>query len=198
MNILLSGIITTIIINIMIFIFVVIYLIDFLMTYDLGWTAVMQTDGFEHLKMSCPSLLTEILEYVAKVNEHSVIVSSSTLPAEVIDGGDVHGRRVKQRLLWSLSLSRPSFFAHLSLTILFYTFCWEVIGRRDVKGRRVKQHPLCSPLFLSPFIFCTSLSPPVPMFCPFAYVPIGWISATSLSRMGMLSYAVLRGLHVCF
>lgn len=61
--------------------------------------AVMQTDGFEHLKMSCPSLLTEILEYVAKVNEHSVIVSSATLPAEVIDGGDVHGRRVKQRLL---------------------------------------------------------------------------------------------------
>ncbi|CAA7400014.1 unnamed protein product [Spirodela intermedia] len=60
--------------------------------------AVMQSDGFEHLKISCPSLLTEILEYVAKVSEHSVIASCS-YPNEVLDGSDANGRRVKQRIL---------------------------------------------------------------------------------------------------
>ncbi|CAA6663526.1 unnamed protein product [Spirodela intermedia] len=60
--------------------------------------AVMQSDGFEHLKISCPSLLTEILEYVAKVSEHSVIASCSH-PNEVLDGSDANGRRVKQRIL---------------------------------------------------------------------------------------------------
>ena len=29
--------------------------------------AVMQTDGFEYLKQSCPTVLTELLEYVARV-----------------------------------------------------------------------------------------------------------------------------------
>lgn len=59
--------------------------------------AVMQTDGFEYLKESCPSVLTELLQYVAKIGEHSVIASghgNETLP----DGCDVNGRRVKQRL----------------------------------------------------------------------------------------------------
>ena len=35
--------------------------------------AVMQTDGFEYLMQSCPTVLTELLEYVARVSEHSVI-----------------------------------------------------------------------------------------------------------------------------
>ncbi|XP_078446486.1 BTB/POZ and MATH domain-containing protein 2-like [Wolffia australiana] len=60
--------------------------------------AVMQTDGFEHLKMSCPCLLTEILSYVAKVSEHSVMVGTCHRAAEYVDGGDASGRRVKQRL----------------------------------------------------------------------------------------------------
>ncbi|MCE0481586.1 BTB/POZ and MATH domain-containing protein 2 [Datura stramonium] len=59
--------------------------------------AVMQTDGFDYLKESCPHVLTELLEYVARVNEHSGIASK--LGNEVVlDGGDVNGRRVKQRL----------------------------------------------------------------------------------------------------
>lgn len=58
--------------------------------------AVMQTDGFEYLKGSCPVVLTELLEYVAKVGEHSVITSRN--PNEALDGSDVNGRRVKQRI----------------------------------------------------------------------------------------------------
>lgn len=59
--------------------------------------AVMQTDGFEYLKESCPSVLTELLEYVARISEHSVIVSRHGNEAR-LDGSDVNGRRVKQRL----------------------------------------------------------------------------------------------------
>ncbi|RWR94729.1 BTB/POZ and MATH domain-containing protein 2 [Cinnamomum micranthum f. kanehirae] len=58
--------------------------------------AVMQTDGFEYLKASCPSLLTELLAYVAKASEHSVITNRNI--NEVFDGSDVNGRRVKQRI----------------------------------------------------------------------------------------------------
>lgn len=59
--------------------------------------AVMQTDGFDYLKESCPHVLTELLEYVAKISEHSPALSKRI--NEVIpDGVDVHGRRVKQRL----------------------------------------------------------------------------------------------------
>ncbi|XP_059660529.1 BTB/POZ and MATH domain-containing protein 1-like [Cornus florida] len=60
--------------------------------------AVMQTDGFEYLKVSCPSVLTELLEYVARISEHSVIISRHGNEA-LLDGSDVNGRRVKQRLL---------------------------------------------------------------------------------------------------
>jgi len=61
-------------------------------------SAVMQTDGFEYLKVSCPSVITELLEYVAKISEHSR--SSFTYGSEtnMLDGGDMNGRRVKQRL----------------------------------------------------------------------------------------------------
>ncbi|KAL5196668.1 hypothetical protein ABZP36_000180 [Zizania latifolia] len=58
--------------------------------------AVMQTDGFDYLQQSCPSLLTELLEYVAKVGEH--LVSPCLYSNEVLDGGDANGRRVKPRI----------------------------------------------------------------------------------------------------
>ncbi|KFK26137.1 hypothetical protein AALP_AA8G208400 [Arabis alpina] len=59
--------------------------------------AVMQTDGFDYLKKSCPTLLTELLEYVARLSEHSVVASGQQ--KEIFaDGCDVNGRRVKQRL----------------------------------------------------------------------------------------------------
>lgn len=62
------------------------------------FSAVMQTDGFEYLNESCPSVLTELLEYVAKASEqHSVIVCRHGNEA-ILDGSDVNGRRVKQRL----------------------------------------------------------------------------------------------------
>ncbi|XP_022959083.1 BTB/POZ and MATH domain-containing protein 2-like [Cucurbita moschata] len=60
--------------------------------------AVMQTDGFEYLKESCPSVLTELLQYVARVTEHAVITCSGYGNAMVLDGSYVNGRRVRQRL----------------------------------------------------------------------------------------------------
>lgn len=59
--------------------------------------AVMQTDGFEYLKESCPSVLTELLEYVARINEHSIGMGKQGSEV-VLDGSDVFGRRVKQRV----------------------------------------------------------------------------------------------------
>lgn len=59
--------------------------------------AVMQTDGFEYLRESCPPVLTELLEYVARVSEHSVVINRNGNEA-ILDGSDIHGRRVKQRL----------------------------------------------------------------------------------------------------
>lgn len=58
--------------------------------------AVMQTDGFEYLKVSCPSLLTELLAYVAKLGEHSLLTKRNM--NEALDGSDANGRRVKQRI----------------------------------------------------------------------------------------------------
>ncbi|OVA05529.1 BTB/POZ-like [Macleaya cordata] len=55
--------------------------------------AVMQTDGFEYLKESCPMVLTELLEYVARVGEHSNIVCRLGNEA-VVDGSEVNGRRL--------------------------------------------------------------------------------------------------------
>ncbi|XP_059632581.1 BTB/POZ and MATH domain-containing protein 2-like [Cornus florida] len=59
--------------------------------------AVMQTDGFEYLKESCPSVLTELLEHVARIGEHSVISYGDRSEA-TLDGSDVNGRRAKQRI----------------------------------------------------------------------------------------------------
>lgn len=63
----------------------------------LFYAAVMQTDGFDYLRESCPHVLTELLEYVARVNEHSSITNKLG-NGLVLDGGDFNGRRVKQRL----------------------------------------------------------------------------------------------------
>ncbi|KAI4317727.1 hypothetical protein L6164_025574 [Bauhinia variegata] len=59
--------------------------------------AVMETDGFEHLKESCPSVITELLQYAATVAEHTSkdFVHSK---AFCLDGNDLNGRRVKPRL----------------------------------------------------------------------------------------------------
>ncbi|XP_018476598.1 BTB/POZ and MATH domain-containing protein 1 [Raphanus sativus] len=59
--------------------------------------AVMQTDGFDYLKRSCPSLLTELLKYLARLREHSGTAPGH--PKDIFaDGCDANGRRVKQRL----------------------------------------------------------------------------------------------------
>lgn len=58
--------------------------------------AVMQTDGFEYLKLSCPCILTELLEYVARAEEHSVI--SYQHANEALDGSGANGRRVKPKI----------------------------------------------------------------------------------------------------
>ncbi|XP_039136136.1 BTB/POZ and MATH domain-containing protein 1-like [Dioscorea cayenensis subsp. rotundata] len=58
--------------------------------------AVMQTEGFEYLKISCPSIIHELLQYVARVREHSAICCSHT--NEGLDGSDANGRRVKPRI----------------------------------------------------------------------------------------------------
>ncbi|KAE8703031.1 BTB/POZ and MATH domain-containing protein 2 [Hibiscus syriacus] len=62
--------------------------------------AVMQTDGFEYLKESCPGVLTELLQYVARIGEHSVIACGYRRRKEAppLDGTDVNVRRVKPRL----------------------------------------------------------------------------------------------------
>lgn len=57
----------------------------------------MQSDGFEYLKKSCPSVLTELLEYVAKFTELSDFMCQHRSEV-ILDGSDINGRRVKQRL----------------------------------------------------------------------------------------------------
>lgn len=59
--------------------------------------AVMQTDGFEYLKESCPTVLTELLEYVARISKHSATDCGHGNETN-LDGTDVNGRRVKQRI----------------------------------------------------------------------------------------------------
>ncbi|XP_010524788.1 PREDICTED: BTB/POZ and MATH domain-containing protein 2 isoform X2 [Tarenaya hassleriana] len=60
--------------------------------------AVMQTEGFEYLKESCPTLLTELLEHVARLGEHRMAASVYPKEEVLVDGCDANGRRVKQRL----------------------------------------------------------------------------------------------------
>lgn len=59
--------------------------------------AVMQTEGFEYLKVSCPSIISELLEFVARISEHSQsIVGYGNDP--LLDCCNTNGRRVKQRI----------------------------------------------------------------------------------------------------
>lgn len=58
----------------------------------------MQTEGFEYLKVSCPSVITELLEYVARITEHSKTSFGYGNDVTMLDGSDMNGRRVKQRL----------------------------------------------------------------------------------------------------
>ena len=60
-------------------------------------SAVMQTEGFEYLKLSCPSVISELLEFVARVSEHSISVAGYGNDS-MLDCGDINGRRVKPRL----------------------------------------------------------------------------------------------------
>lgn len=57
--------------------------------------AVMQTDGYEYLEVSCPSVLADLLEHVSKMG-HSAIPCGQV--NEALDGSDANGRRVKQRM----------------------------------------------------------------------------------------------------
>lgn len=59
------------------------------------YAAVMQTEGFEYLKVSCPSILTELLRYVAKRGRTSAV--SSAYAGDELDGTDANGRRVRPR-----------------------------------------------------------------------------------------------------
>ncbi|GKU86654.1 hypothetical protein SLEP1_g1151 [Rubroshorea leprosula] len=58
--------------------------------------AVMQTDGFEYLRQSCPSVLSELLQYVAKTDDPATLTKHGT--EAILDGSDANGRRVRQRL----------------------------------------------------------------------------------------------------
>lgn len=60
-------------------------------------TAVMQSEGFEYLKESCPSVLTELLEHVARVTEHSLASGKQGI-GDIMDRIEGNSRRVKQRL----------------------------------------------------------------------------------------------------
>ncbi|XP_027363596.1 BTB/POZ and MATH domain-containing protein 2-like isoform X2 [Abrus precatorius] len=55
------------------------------------------TQCIKYLKESCPSVLTELLEYVARFTEHSDFMFKHRSEA-ILDGSDINGRRVKQRL----------------------------------------------------------------------------------------------------
>ncbi|KAL3678833.1 hypothetical protein R1sor_021789 [Riccia sorocarpa] len=60
--------------------------------------AVMQSDGFEYLKDSCPSLQSELLRTVAGVDEDvGSGIRNRSVWAQPMDGTDASGRRVRQR-----------------------------------------------------------------------------------------------------
>lgn len=49
----------------------------------------MQSEGFRHLEQSCPSLLSELLETVASVDEKSNLVSGKKRSGSSIFGLDL-------------------------------------------------------------------------------------------------------------
>lgn len=58
--------------------------------------AVMQTDGYEYLDASCPLVVAELLQCIAKIKDRSAI--SCGHAKEALDGSDANGRRIKQRM----------------------------------------------------------------------------------------------------
>lgn len=63
------------------------------------FAAVMRSDGFEYLKENCPSLQSELLKTVAGCDEDCSNGGgkSGSVWAQLSDGGDNSGRRVRQR-----------------------------------------------------------------------------------------------------
>lgn len=61
--------------------------------------AVMRSDGFEHLKESCPSMQSELLKVIAGCDDDCSSGGGKTRSvwAQLSDGGDTNGRRVRQR-----------------------------------------------------------------------------------------------------
>ncbi|KAM2888812.1 hypothetical protein FF1_012485 [Malus domestica] len=59
--------------------------------------AVIETDGFNYLRESCPSVITELLRYVASSGDHSFLTSGYG-KGNLLDSTDGNGRRVKARL----------------------------------------------------------------------------------------------------
>jgi len=61
-------------------------------------SAVMQSTGFEYLKENCPSLQSELLKIIAGCEEEcSSGGKSRSVWAQLSDGGDSNGRRVRPR-----------------------------------------------------------------------------------------------------
>ncbi|KAL3354857.1 hypothetical protein AABB24_019111 [Solanum stoloniferum] len=62
-------------------------------------SAVMQSDGFEYLKENCPALQSELLKTVAGCEDDSSSGGgkSKSVWAQLSDGGDTNGRRIRQR-----------------------------------------------------------------------------------------------------
>ncbi|KVI11238.1 hypothetical protein Ccrd_010354 [Cynara cardunculus var. scolymus] len=63
---------------------------------DNNTESVMQSDGFDYLTQSCPCVITELLEYVARIREHSVTSYGRGTGND--DGSGADGRRVRQRI----------------------------------------------------------------------------------------------------
>lgn len=97
-------------------------------------SAVMQTDGFDYLKQSCPSVISELLECVARISEHSVI-SYGYRNETSLDGADINGRRVKQRIYWAKKQRSP-------LKIVIYNDCTLELGNFWI-GEQLINH-ICS------------------------------------------------------
>ncbi|KAM7522768.1 hypothetical protein LguiA_012670 [Lonicera macranthoides] len=69
------------------------------LSYWVGPESVMRSDGFEYLKENCPTLLSELLRAVAGCEDDcsSGGGKSRSVWAQLSDGGDTTGRRVRQR-----------------------------------------------------------------------------------------------------
>ncbi|XP_071697031.1 BTB/POZ and MATH domain-containing protein 2-like [Rutidosis leptorrhynchoides] len=60
--------------------------------------AVIQSDGYDYLTQSCPSVITELLEYVLRIRQNSVTSYGRGSRNGNLDGSGADGRRVRQRI----------------------------------------------------------------------------------------------------